>query len=45
MSRMFVPGPVDVADVDAEDRVIESFEGLDERLPWMRLAEWSGPPA
>lgn len=31
--------------VDAEDRVIESFEGLDERLPWMRLAEWSGPPA
>ena len=26
--------------VDDEDHVLESFEGLDERLPWMRLAEW-----
>ncbi len=26
--------------VDDEDRVLESFEGLDEGVPWMRLAAW-----
>ena len=30
---------------DGEDRILESFEGLDERVPWMRLAEWESVTA
>lgn len=26
--------------VATDDRVLDSFEGLDEQLPWMRLVEW-----